>query len=298
MRRQELYALVTSDAEAIEWCRTKGLLTRNIVCPVCQTVMKASAHHGSDGAIWRCTRTTEGERHFKTRSIRERSFFAESKLTIRTLIYLLYEWSIGTSVEQSAFQLELERKTVTKHYSLFRKLCAWRIEQQGAQRPGGVGSVVEVDVCQVGRRKAHRGRVPREIWVVGGLDRHSNPQKIFLEVTRRRNKRALNAIIARNIDLETHVITDGWGGYQDLGSLGFRHSVVNHSHNFVNPQDPSIHTQGIENVWRCLRRFLRSKGTNICRHLDEYLKEFLFRKLHCDMFESILSTIQDKFPLT
>ena len=37
--------------------------------------------------------------------------------------------------------------------------------------------------------------------------------------------------------------TDGWSAYKSLSKLGFKHKVVNHSKNFVDPKDKSVYTQ-------------------------------------------------------
>ena len=146
-----------------------------------------------------------------------------------------------------------------------------------------------------GRRKTHRGRRGLELWVVGGLERDSNPQRIFLEAVVKRNSRTLGPLLVRRITSGTRVVTDGWGGYVNLSTLGFDHVVVNHSENFVNPTDPEVNTQGIENVWCVLRRFLRGKGTYTRKGLSAYLSEFLSRKYYCDVFETMISCISEQY---
>ena len=42
------------------------------------------------------------------------------------------------------------------------------------------------------------------------------------------------------------IYSDYWKAYLHLGEIGYKHGTVNHSHNFVNPQNPIIHTQSIE----------------------------------------------------
>lgn len=295
MRRLELYQSFGSDLEAIAWCREKGLLRLSALCPSCGESMREMPSNSGDGVMWRCSKMVGGRRHFKSVSIREQSVFAGSRLSIRVCVYLLYEWSVATSLQQSAFQMDINERTAIKHYKLFREIAAWRVSTMQDGQIGGDGSIVEVDECQLGRRKAHRGRVPRELWVVGGLLRNSNPPRIFIEVVRKRNSRTLLPLLQRRIHIDSHIITDGWASYGGLSELGYRHSVVNHSLNFVNPEDAEIHTQGIENVWCCLRRFLRLKGTYTRRNLNGYLLEFLFRKTYCDVFESMLSAIEARY---
>lgn len=291
MRRIELYHALSTDMDAVEWCKAKGLLKRTAVCPTCHLSMNEAPSDCADRLVWRCSRTISGRRHFRHVSIREGSFFSGSKLSLRLCVYLLYEWSVATPVQSCAFELGLSERAVVRHFKMFRKVAALRMGEMQGQLIGGENSVVEVDECQIGRRKAHRGRIPREMWIVGGLLRDSNPQQIFMEVVPKRNRRTLQPLLQRHIRLGTRVITDGWGAYSGLSNLGYRHDVVNHTVNFISPDDPSIHTQGIENVWGCLRRFLRSKGTYTRRDINGYMAEFIFRKHFCDVFESMISTI-------
>uniref|UniRef100_A0A915EAB8 ISXO2-like transposase domain-containing protein n=1 Tax=Ditylenchus dipsaci TaxID=166011 RepID=A0A915EAB8_9BILA len=57
-------------------------------------------------------------------------------------------------------------------------------------------------------------------------------------------------IIQKYVLPGTAVMTDGWAGYNGVVDLpeGYEHYVVNHSENFVSPDDPDIHTQSIESM--------------------------------------------------
>ena len=46
----------------------------------------------------------------------------------------------------------------------------------------------------------------------------------------------------------------------------------------MNQEDPNVHTQNIESLWSCLKRFLRSKNLNNRERIENYLAEFTFRK--------------------
>ena len=62
----------------------------------------------------------------------------------------------------------------------------------------------------------------------------------------------------------TTIYTDQWKGYYGLQSLGFdwdkEETTINHSKNFVNPDNKRVHTQGIESKWRQVKRQLPSSG--------------------------------------
>jgi hypothetical protein len=292
MRRLELYSAVQNTDHAIDWCRSRGLLIADCGCPVCASPMKEERDRCQDGRIWRCRRTIAGCRHQTCTSIRHNSIFSQSRLALKDALYLLYEWSIKTGAAQASFELAISEKTVREYYKLLRGVAHNAINRLPTQI-GGERLIVEIDECQIGRRKAHRGRVPREIWIFGGIERESVPLKCFIEIVGSRSQETLVEVIRRRIHPLSKICSDGWRAYSCLQSLGFTHGVVNHSENFLNPNDLSVHTQNIENLWCCLRRFLRSKGTYTRKNLLGYLDEFIFRKSYIDPFDTIVSVAEE-----
>jgi hypothetical protein len=293
MRRLELVALLASTQQSVAWSRERGLIPWHATCPVCSSQMVEARHKGIDGVIWNCTRRIDGLRHFKRVSIREGTIFSKSKLPLSTLILLLYEWSRNTKPMDAVFELDLHERTVLQWYELCRNVCSlatltWRNAQLG-----GPGATIEIDECQLGRRKAHQGRVPTAIWVFGGIVRNSDLKDLFIEIVPNRSRDTLEPIIVRKIHPECRIVSDSWSGYRHLSSAGFNHSQVNHSRNFVDPSDSSTHTQGVENLWRQLRRFLHAKGTNYRRHLKGYIAEFIYKRLFENLFESIIEHIAE-----
>jgi transposase len=292
MRCLELYDLIQSSQDVIIWCRDKFLLAREAFCPECQSGMKKCHHKCEDGTIWRCSKQVEGVRHFRSLSIRYLSLFEGSKQSIRDSLFLAYEWAANMPIVSAAHEFKLSKDVVINFYRKCRDIVAADVDRHVGELLGGAGQVVEIDECQLGRRKHQRGRVPREIWVFGVLVRGSYPQRIGLEIIPNRKRATLERVIRRIIDPRSRIVSDGWGGYVGLGQAGFDHSVVNHSENFVDQHDATIHTQGIENLWCCLRRFLRSKGTYTRRHLNDYLKELTFRKCTIDGFDCFVSAAE------
>lgn len=208
---------------------------------------------------------------------------------------MLYEWTASTSVDQAVYELSLSAPTVVTWYEKFREVAASFVRRRLNTAVGGAGSTVEIDECQVGRRKYHRGRRPNEVWVFGGVVRDSAPFQMFLEIVENRRATTLVPIIQQRIDIRSRIISDGWGAYGGLNALGFSHAVINHSERFVSAEDPSVHTQNIENLWHCLRRFLNSRGSYARSHLESYLKEFIFRKAFVNPFETMISAIQESY---
>ncbi|KAG0441466.1 hypothetical protein DMUE_1036 [Dictyocoela muelleri] len=72
----------------------------------------------------------------------------------------------------------------------------------------------------------------------------------------------MSRIIYENILPGSIIITDQWRAYSSAlqESTVFEHRQINHSLNFVDPEDYSIHTQTIEGLWGLMKRFLRDKN--------------------------------------
>jgi hypothetical protein len=136
MRRVELYAAITitSNIDAIRWCREKGLLKQQAVCTECNSNMTEEAHKCNDGIIWRCRKIVQGIRHQKKESIRHRSMFENSGLSIKDNIFLLYEWSVNTSVQQTSYELQVPKETVINTFKKFRTYVSKAVQFRWIQQ--------------------------------------------------------------------------------------------------------------------------------------------------------------------
>ncbi len=102
-----------------------------------------------------------------------------------------------------------------------------------------------------------------------GLHQNSN-QVRFVRVPDR-NKKTLNAVVSRYVSPGSHITTDLWGGYNDLEGLGYIHTTVIHTENYVDLTTGS-HTQEIEVVWNTVKapyKRMRGNRTHLQSHLDE-----------------------------
>jgi transposase-like protein len=82
--------------------------------------------------------------------------------------------------------------------------------------------------------------------VFGMLLRGSNTVRLF--PVENRSAKTLLAIIAENVESQSTIVLDGWAAYGGINAMQqqFNHQWVNHRLNFVDPNDPTIHTQDIE----------------------------------------------------
>ena len=90
----------------------------------------------------------------------------------------------------------------------------------------------------------------------------------------------------------TIVVTDKWKGYNDCSSLGYIYLTVDHSKNFINP-DNGANTQRIECEWGVLKRKLRARGITNREELLLYFSEFCAKKhFNNNLLKIILKNIK------
>ena len=117
---------------------------------------------------------------------------------------------------------------------------------------------------------------------------------MFLVTLPDREKETLIAIICAHVAPYSTIYTDGWSSYRELGafngfnvrvwnwagqylSCAFQYDWVNHSENYVQPNNPEVHTQTIESTWFRIKRTLPRSGNY---SLSQHLPVFLW-KVHC-----------------
>ena len=149
---------------------------------------------------------------------------------------------------------------------------------------------VEIDESLFSRRKSNAGRQLPPQWVFGGICRET--KQCFLFTVPDRSAATLLPLIQSHILPGTTILSDEWRAYSSITNLGYEHHTVNHTCNFVNPED-GTHTQNIESCWRNAKiRNKRHFGTHR-RMLDSYMCEFMYRTRYRDrdLFDQILTDI-------
>jgi ISXO2-like transposase domain len=296
MQLQVLLQHLSSVETTIALLRAWNILPSIAQCAVCDVLMVEIHTTTTDGRIWRCSK----QHCRKKLSIRARSFFAGSKLNLRNQVLFLHLWSKKYTSKQMVDDFGFTLPTIVDWSRYCRDIALWYIETIYETKPiGGIGRTVEIDETLIVRRKYNRGRMLKQEWLFGGVERRTDGTwSFFLEFVPDRTAQTLTEIIMRRIEPGTIIISDGWPSYGGIKDLGYGHQVINHSKNFVDPNDPSINTQRIENFWMHLKRFLKSKGTNRAPHNWEYVCEFIFRRIFSDTFTAMIHTIAQKYPLT
>lgn len=91
----------------------------------------------------------------------------------------------------------------------------------------------------------------------------------------RRDKDTLIPLIQKFIVPGSIIFSDYWGAHKTIGDLGYKHYMINHSKNFVDEQNKTIHTQNIERLWRDVKEWVKRPGIK-ANYLEQYLARYLF----------------------
>ncbi|KAL8585556.1 hypothetical protein ACOMHN_046216 [Nucella lapillus] len=275
----ELIQAVDTTEKTIQWLARRGMLRNHLLCHVCGNGMTVSAYNGHiEGKRWKCPAQCRGA----TKSIRFDSWFQRSHLSLTKCILLLYFWVEDFPQDKICRELGISSHTAVDWCNFVREVC----DEDLRRPPQQIGSldpqtwepiVVEIDETKYFHRKYHRGQWREEHWVFGGIERDSG--KCFMVEVEDRTRPTLEALIQEWILPGSHIISDGWRSYHHVEQIGGRglytHDVIVHEHHFVDPNNPLIHTQNIENtLMRAKRKLKRQFGTSEAL-FQSYMYEFV-----------------------
>ena len=285
--------LYKKDTAAIKLLREHGVLPMSCKCPNCDRDLR----YYEKERMWRCTSSKKNpvskKREYCAYKISDNSgtFLGQVRIPAWKVVLFVNSWLRKSySVALIKNNLNLSGTTIVD----FRSFCSEVTDHwldYTLEPIGGPGIIVEIDETVCVKRKYNRGRVLQEIWIIGGIERISKKcfVKVLLEeldlaeLTRdqrlirrlRRDKETLMPIIQQYIKPGSIINSDGWGAYVDLGNLGYEHNVVIHERNFLNPDDPNIHTQTIERLWRDLKEWVKRSGMRAA-YMRQYLSRWHF----------------------
>lgn len=208
--------------------------------------------------------------------------------------YLVSSMTPGMSAVQFQRQLGLTRYETA--FQILHKLRAGMV-RQGRDRIGGNlgrGDHVEVDETYIGGTTRGEGRGPHaddKTLVMAAVEVRTRPAKkgdkpmrrggryagrLRLEIVPTRGAKSVVGFVEKAVEPGAMVITDAWGGYNSLGSLGYQHLPV------VEGNDPKVAEEYlpiVHLVFSNLKAWLQGThhGRVEPKHLQTYLNEFTFR---------------------
>ena len=146
-------------------------------------------------------------------------------------------------------------------------------------RPGRdkLSGVVEVDEAYIGGKKPGkrgRGAAGKTLVVIAVEDKGKEFGRIRLQQVQDASGRSLIPAVESSVEPGSTVRTDEWGGYGDLASVGYMHTVVSRKAAVGENLLPLVNR-----VAALLKRWLEGthQGAVHSSHLQYYLDEFTFR---------------------
>ena len=110
---------------------------------------------------------------------------------------------------------------------------------------------VEIDERLFFKRKVKRGQLKnRHGWIFGGIERN-NTRRCFLVKVARRDRATLLPLIVQYIAPGTRIQSDEWASYDQIAAIpgqNYSYDTVNASQHFVDPNNPTVHTQSVEGM--------------------------------------------------
>ena len=262
------------DEAAVHFLRSHGVLPLKVDCPECNL----PCTYREDRHSWYCGRYTKIAKtkkrkqcNFTTSDFKgtflEGTHVKPSEILCFVNHWLHKVWDHETIVDSLKWSI-----TSVDWRSFCSEVAEWWFDNQNCI--GGDGVEVEVDETLFVKRKYERGRVPKQVWVFGGIERNSKKCFLVPLIDKDRSANTLIPIIKQFIKPGSVIYSDSWRAYSRLGEEGYTHYTINHKENFVHPNNPNIHTQNIERLWLDLKQWAKRPGVR-----SEYLKQYFARYL-------------------
>jgi len=210
-------------------------------------------------------------------TVRMGSIFEDSHLPLRLWLQAIHlmcaskkgistrqlQRMLGCGLKTAWFLSHRIRETMKTHRGMF------------TEPMGGAGKTVEVDETYVGRKAGTKAFLPvsEKQPVVALVERNGEVRSFHMPTIRANN---LRSIMARNISLESHLMTDESKMYTFIGHNFASHGTVVHSNKEYVRGD--VHTNTVEGYFSILKRGIYGIYQHVSEaHLHRYLSEFDFR---------------------
>lgn len=211
-----------------------------------------------------------------TTSIYYNSIFLRSKIPVSTTLHIIYCWAVQMNRELASHECDVSPDCITNYYQACRQACIHWLQVEGQPRIGGDGLTVQIDESVISKRKYNRGRVVKERWIFGGTCKETG-ERFCLSVPNRKAETLL-PLIEDYVEPFSIIHSDCWKAYDKIGELDgcYTHQTVNHSEHFVDPIT-GAHTQGVERMWREVKRPCRRCEGIMTDDIDGYIAEYQWR---------------------
>jgi len=245
------------------------------VCPHCGSVDRIARLNGKTTRIGlhKCN-ACKGQF-----TVRQGSIFESSHLPLHLwlqVIHLMCASKKGISTRQIQRMLQCSMKTA---WFLGHRIREAMATKHGIwpEPLGGEGKTIEVDETFIHRGPGKKLAGPGPSLPVFTLvERDASARSFHVANVDGAN---LHPILARHASTQSRLMSDGWKVYRGIGWNFADYAWVDHSRGeYVNKQDPTIHTNTVEGYFSVLKRGLTGVYQHVSgAHLYRYLAEFDYR---------------------
>ncbi|KAL4463298.1 hypothetical protein ABPG72_013607 [Tetrahymena utriculariae] len=144
---------------------------------------------------------------------------------------------------------EIGKQQITKARMIWKEVVMFYYKKQYEELIlGQNSSVVQIDECCFKRKHSKGCLLKNKNWIVGITERIGGIRRTLLFPVQKHDKPTLHGIIQQFVSTDCVMLcSDSWRGYLGLKDLGFNHQMVNHSQNFVVPNENPNNQNGNNN---------------------------------------------------
>ena len=262
----------------LRWLMDERFLRANQLCSRCTVAMRLEKdkHAGTDKYCWRCPRYWCRQRA----SVREGSFFAGSRLSVRKQFRFLINFIADSSARGTGLRTLVSRNTVNDFFDRYRERYSDALVTAPITFNGGFE--YEADELLIKEVRDDNGHHFRQ-WVAGLYERQTG-QCIYYRIDGRSTPSLIPPIVD-HVPQGSFVYTDDWRPYRILPNHNFHHFHVNHSRKeyvrveHVGPVALTVHINNLEGLNAAVRAKLRNRSRRTIARIDLVLDEIDYK--HC-----------------
>lgn len=233
--------------------------------------------------VWKCKGNKyQCKNTGKYFNVKTDTIFDNTKLELQKwflAIWIATSYKKGISSIQLANEIDVTQKTAWFLLQRIRKCF-------GSDDEDPLDGIVEADETFVGGKNKNRhkdkkvahsqGRSFKDKTPVLGLLQRNGKVKAF--VVPNTQAKTIQPIIKKHVEKDSVLISDEWHGYRKLDMI-YDHHVVDHGKKqYVDFDNPEIHSNSIEGFWGILKRGYNGIYNWWSRkHMQKYVDEFVFR---------------------
>ena len=209
--------------EFIEWCLNAQILKKPSYCKLCRskkgkinTFRLIRLEEYLDKYVWRCKdKDCRSKLCIRTNNKLLTTFCNVELKILLIYVFMHYCYLVPPSTSNQTLGICLKTLKKMSDFLTERVVMDQQLDEIFRGKFGGKGKTVEIDESCFFRRKANKGRVLKQIWGFGVVERDSG--RLFVQIVEKRTAKELVPIITKWISKDClYIISDEWKSYNIL----------------------------------------------------------------------------------